>query len=96
MMEADENAGLVKKVRAMERAGGIDRAALDELVLRPMEEGAFEGFLTIPPDDAYAVAQLQAMAKVVRQVRSTLDGIMNNGMYAIEQLRQNSTQEGET
>jgi len=59
---------------------------LDEHILRPLEEQAFEAFKTIDPSDQVQVMETQKMSQMICQIRKQIDAYIQEGKLATQTL----------
>ena len=67
-------------------------AAIEEYILKPLEEGAFDAFSRVPASDSNAVIETQMAAKIIRQIRIAIESKIQEGRLAQHTLN-NSTEE---
>lgn len=60
---------------------------LNKKILEPMERAAFEVFKKIKADDHIGIVEAQMMSKVINQIRSTIESIIQEGQLAQETIR---------
>lgn len=60
---------------------------LMELVIEPLEKGAFNAFKKVNPEKFMEVAQTQIMAKIVDKIVSEMHSIIQRGEHAKATLR---------
>ena len=61
---------------------------IENQILKPIEKEAFEAYKKVDPSDLAAVTQAQMMSKIVDIIRARMQGTIDEGKLAKQQIKQ--------